>query len=217
MFDKEASEEHRLRYHLPHPARPRGQVRHIRGAVEAARRAGIPNVCLISSVGCDYAGPSGQPRLREFTCIELESLVLACWGEGGGGGVAHVAAHVLGGKGKYGFDDKHRGLMMVVTGPMLCTGKELPTAASQALGSKLEFEDITESEAKKIPRTQSESDNSEQQHILKYYPPVREGRMNYISTTAFNNVTGTHPTETVDFFKTYSGEFQVNKHVKRSK
>ncbi len=30
--------------------------------------------------------------------------------------VAHVAAHVLAGKGKQGFDDRHCGQMMVVTG-----------------------------------------------------------------------------------------------------
>jgi len=42
--------------------------------VEAAKRAAIPNVLLISSAGCDYADTTKQPRLREF--IDLESLVL---------------------------------------------------------------------------------------------------------------------------------------------
>jgi len=51
---------------------------------------------------------------------------------------------VLSGKGEHGFDDKHRGQMMVVTGPMLCAGKELAEAASQALGQKMEFESISE-------------------------------------------------------------------------
>lgn len=45
---------------------------------EAAKKAEISNVCLISSVGCDYADPERQPRLREF--IELEALVLATKG-----------------------------------------------------------------------------------------------------------------------------------------
>lgn len=58
--------------------------------------------------------------------------------------VAQVAAHVLSGKGPHGFDDKHRGQMMVVTGPMLCAGEELATAASKALGQTLEFENISE-------------------------------------------------------------------------
>jgi hypothetical protein len=34
--------------------------------------------------------------------------------------------------------------MMVVTGPMLCTGDELAEAASKALGQTLEFENISE-------------------------------------------------------------------------
>jgi hypothetical protein len=34
---------------------------------------------------------------------------------------------------------------MVVTGPMLCAGKELAEAASKALGQTMEFENISES------------------------------------------------------------------------
>ncbi|KAH0528961.1 hypothetical protein TsFJ059_003771 [Trichoderma semiorbis] len=60
------------------------------------------------------------------------------------GDIAHVAAHVLAGKGKHGFDDRHRGQMMIVTGPQLCAGEELAQAASQALGVQLEFENISE-------------------------------------------------------------------------
>ncbi|TVY73838.1 hypothetical protein Focb16_v006204 [Fusarium oxysporum f. sp. cubense] len=75
--------------------------------------------------------------------------------------VAQVAAHVLTGKGQHGFDDKHRGQMMVVTGLMLCAGEELATAASQALGVKMEFENISETEARKVLCAQSESDDSE--------------------------------------------------------
>jgi uncharacterized protein YbjT (DUF2867 family) len=55
-----------------------------------------------------------------------------------------VAAHVLTGKGKHGFDDKHRGQMMVLTGPMLCSGSELAASASKALGQTMEFENISE-------------------------------------------------------------------------
>ncbi|EMT66852.1 hypothetical protein FOC4_g10000044 [Fusarium odoratissimum] len=72
-----------------------------------------------------------------------------------------IAAHVLTGKGQHGFDDKHRGQMMVVTGLMLCAGEELATAASQALGVKMEFENISETEARKVLCAQSESDDSE--------------------------------------------------------
>jgi hypothetical protein len=68
-----------------------------------------------------------------------------------------------------------------------------------------------------VLRAQSESDNSEQQYLLEYYALVREGKTNYIATLAFNDVTGNHPTELVDFFKMYSGEFHARKRVKRSK
>ncbi|KAK5678406.1 hypothetical protein LTS10_008849 [Elasticomyces elasticus] len=122
------------------------------------------------------------------------------------GDVAQVAAHVLTGRGEHGFDDKHRGQLMVVTGPMLATGDELATAASSALGKELQFEDISEGEAKKVLKHQSESDASELQYLLEYYSLVREGKTNYISTTAFVNVTGNHPTEPTEFFKLYAGD-----------
>jgi hypothetical protein len=47
--------------------------------ITAAKRSGISNVLLISSVGCDYADPKKQPHLREF--IELENLTLASKGD----------------------------------------------------------------------------------------------------------------------------------------
>jgi hypothetical protein len=50
-----------------------------RELVNATKRAGIPNVCLISSAGCDYADRERHPRLREF--IELEALTLATKGD----------------------------------------------------------------------------------------------------------------------------------------
>lgn len=58
--------------------------------------------------------------------------------------VAQVAAHVVTGKGPHGFDDRHRGQMMIVTGPMLAAGNELATAANKALGAAMEFENISE-------------------------------------------------------------------------
>lgn len=47
--------------------------------IRATKRAGVPNICFFSSVGCDYADPKRQPRLREF--LDLESLVLAAKGD----------------------------------------------------------------------------------------------------------------------------------------
>src|SRR6185295_17658453 len=46
--------------------------------VNAAKKAGISNILLISSAGCDYADPVKQPRLREF--IDIESEVLSSKG-----------------------------------------------------------------------------------------------------------------------------------------
>ncbi|KAB2569054.1 NAD(P)H azoreductase [Lasiodiplodia theobromae] len=222
--------------------------------VQAARRAGITNVLLLSSAGADMADPQRHPRLREF--VELEAAVLAQKGDPDVplghspcviragfyaenllvyaphareegvlpvpvgrdhkfapvalGDIAQVVAHVLSGQGEHGFDDKHRGQLMVVTGPMLATGDELAQAASKALGVSMEFEDISEAEAKKVLKAQSvyQLDESEKEYLLEYYSLVRMGRTNYISTTAFVNVTGKHPMEPDQFFETYAQEFK---------
>lgn len=47
--------------------------------VEAAKKAQVPKVCLISSAGCEYATVEKQPRMREF--IELETLLLQSKGD----------------------------------------------------------------------------------------------------------------------------------------
>ena len=47
--------------------------------IDAAKKANIPNVCCISSAGCDLAERDKQPRLREF--IDLETRFLACKGD----------------------------------------------------------------------------------------------------------------------------------------
>lgn len=130
------------------------------------------------------------------------------------GDVAHVAAHVLTGKGPHGFDDRHRGQMMIVTGPMLCAGKELAEAASKALGDTIEFENISPREAKRVLKTQTEIDDSEKEYLLEYYSLVREGKTNYIATTAFHDVTGEHPTEPDEFFRLYSAELRPKKKAK---
>ncbi|KAF2256092.1 NAD(P)-binding protein [Trematosphaeria pertusa] len=124
------------------------------------------------------------------------------------GDVAQLAAHVLTGQGKNGFDDRHRGQLMILTGPKLCSGSELATAASQSLGVDMQFEDISEAEARKVLKAQSDSDPSELEYLLEYYSLVREGKTNYISTTAFVNVTGNHPQEPEDFFKVYAESFK---------
>ncbi|KAL4749332.1 hypothetical protein BDW72DRAFT_194960 [Aspergillus terricola var. indicus] len=229
--------------------------------IEATKQAGIPNVCFLSSAGCDLAERDKQPNLRQF--IDLEALFMASKGDASTstghspvvirpgfyaenlliyskqaqeqgklplpvgknnkfapialGDVSQVVAHVLTGEGKHGFSDQHRGQLMVLTGPMLTTGDELATAASTALGQELKFEDIPEKEAIKVLKAQSDSDESELQYLLEYYALVREGKTNYISTTAFHDVTGGHPQEPVDFFKVYAESLQPKHKSKRRK
>jgi len=134
------------------------------------------------------------------------------------GDVAQLAAYVLSGIGKHGFDDRHRGQLMICTGPMLAAGSELAEAASKALGVEIEFEAISEAEARTVLKSQArEHDDSEKQYLLEYYALVREGKTNYISTTAFHDVTGKHPMEPDEFFKVYAEEFQGEKSSKKRK
>jgi len=64
-------------------------------------------------------------------------------------------------------------------------------------------------EAKRVLKTQSDLDPSELQYLLQYYTLVREGKTNYISTTAFHDVTGQHPTELPEFFKQYQQQLSM--------
>jgi len=213
--------------------------------VAAAKKAGVQDVLLISSAGCDFADPQRQPRLREFIDIETavftgqadpknpflhspcviragfyaENLLLYSeqskaggmlslpigetheFAPVAGGDIARVAAQILAGKGNQGFDEKNRGQLMVITGPVLCAGKELAEIASQELGTKLEFDNISEWEAKRVYVSRSSSDDNKKQYLLEYCSLVREGKTNYIATTAFHDLAGTNPTQPVDFFK----------------
>ncbi|KAK0733551.1 hypothetical protein B0T26DRAFT_669954 [Lasiosphaeria miniovina] len=132
------------------------------------------------------------------------------------GNVPHLAAHVLAGKDrtrrKRKFAD--RSSVPVYLGPLLYAGDELPEAASKAIGATLDFENIPISEAKRILSVQSESDKLEQEYILDYYSLVREGKTNYVATTAFQFVTGVQATEPDEFFKLYAAELRPRKKVK---
>ncbi|CBF82945.1 hypothetical protein AN3324.2 [Aspergillus nidulans FGSC A4] len=48
-------------------------------AMPATKKAGIPNVCLISSAGCDLAEREAQPLLRSV--IYLEAMVMEAKGD----------------------------------------------------------------------------------------------------------------------------------------
>lgn len=70
-------------------------------------------------------------------------------------------------------------------------------------------------EAKRVLKAQ-DIDDSEKEYILEYYSLVREGKTNYIATTAFHDVTGQHPTEPDEFFRMYADELRPKKKVKHS-
>ncbi|KAL2267089.1 hypothetical protein VTJ83DRAFT_4366 [Remersonia thermophila] len=110
------------------------------------------------------------------------------------GDISLVAAHVLTGKGAHGFDERHRGQLMVLTGPMLVSGEELAAAASKALGQTLEFENISEREAKRVLKTQTDIDDSEKEYLLDYY--------------------SLHPTGPEEFFQNYAGELRPKKKLR---
>ncbi|KAL4867505.1 hypothetical protein BDV12DRAFT_171317 [Aspergillus spectabilis] len=229
--------------------------------INATKEANIPNVCFISSAGCDLAERDEQPLLRSV--IDLETLVLNAKGDAstetghspviirrgfyaehlllythqaqeegklplpigkdhkfapmGLGDAVEVIAHVLTGQGKHGFSDQHRGQLMVLTGPQLTAGEELATAASQALGVELKFEDISEEEAKTVLKDDAGSSDGEIAYLLEYFSLVRAGKTNYISTNAFHDVTGKHPLEPTDFFKKYAEELHPKRANKKRK
>lgn len=72
-------------------------------------------------------------------------------------------------------------------------------------------------EAKRVLHSQSDSDQSELQYLLEYYSLVREGKTNYISTSAFHDITGSHPQEPPEFFKAYREEFHPQHANKKRK
>jgi len=53
--------------------------------------------------------------------------------------------------------------------------------------------------------------------LIEYYSLVREGKNNYISTTAFHDITGAHPQEPDEFFKVYAEKFKLRNGKKRRK
>ncbi|KAI0682695.1 hypothetical protein C8T65DRAFT_560511, partial [Cerioporus squamosus] len=133
------------------------------------------------------------------------------------GDVAQVAAHVVTSEGPHGLADDVRSQVLVVTGPQLVAGPELAQAASQALGTKMEFEAIDEhvsslAKAKKILNSPqgAEVDEAEREYLLEYYSLVREGKTNYswapkyTATAAMLAYFGTRGQEPTEFFSTYS-------------
>jgi uncharacterized protein YbjT (DUF2867 family) len=129
------------------------------------------------------------------------------------GDVVQVAAHALTSVGPHGLADDVRGEILIVTGPMMTAGPELALAASQSLGTKLEFESITEEKAKEILSSDqgAEVDEAEKEYLLEYYSLVREGKTSYVSNAPMLLYFGHRGQEPTDFFKTYSTEFKPKK------
>ncbi|CEQ39420.1 SPOSA6832_00949, partial [Sporobolomyces salmonicolor] len=107
------------------------------------------------------------------------------------GDVALLLATILTSTGPHGLADSVRGQMIVLTGPMMTAGPELAEAASQALGTKLEFESISEKEAQKI--LEGEAGEAVDQDV---------------STAAFKQITGQDAQQPTEFFEAYAGEFK---------
>ncbi|KAI9061928.1 NAD-P-binding protein [Trametes sanguinea] len=129
------------------------------------------------------------------------------------GDVAQIAAYVVTSEGPHGLADHVRSQVIVATGPQLTAGPELAVAASQALGTKMEFESIDEVMAKKILNSEQgeEVDEAEREYLLEYYSLVREGKTNYTATTAMLAFFGHRGQEPTEFFQTYSAEFKPKK------
>ncbi|KAI8992752.1 NAD-P-binding protein [Trametes punicea] len=140
------------------------------------------------------------------------------------GDVAQIAAYVLTSEGPHGLADNVRSQVIIATGPQLVAGPELAVAASQALGTKMEFESIDEETAKKILSSEQGEevdeacrrqsgliDVAEREYLLEYYSLVREGKTNYTATTAMLAFFGHRGQEPTEFFQTYSTEFKPKK------
>ncbi|KAH7926696.1 NAD(P)-binding protein [Leucogyrophana mollusca] len=125
------------------------------------------------------------------------------------GDIAKAAASVLVSQGPHGLDDKFRGQLVVLTGPMMVNGPELAAVASEA-GLNIGFSDISENEAKQILED-TDVDAAELQYLLEYYSLVREGKTNYVSTLAFTPITGELPTLPLEFFHQYDATFKPKK------
>ncbi|KAI1795291.1 NAD-P-binding protein [Ganoderma leucocontextum] len=129
------------------------------------------------------------------------------------GDVAQLAAFVVTSEGPHGLAENVRSQVLVATGPQLTSGSELAQAASQALGTKMEFESIDDETAKQILNSDqgAEVDEAEREYLLEYYSLVREGKTDYTATTAMLAYLGTRGQEPAEFFKTYSEEFKPKK------
>ncbi|TBU43947.1 hypothetical protein BD309DRAFT_990649 [Dichomitus squalens] len=181
------------------PARKLKFTRTLLSATRTAKT--VTNLVLLSSAGAEHADPTTQPRLHESIALEALALrpkgetaaqpnLLLYTGEAQGvgtlliqiwerhkfasvalGDFAQLTAYVVTSAGPHGLADDVRGQVLVATGTQLVSGEELAVAASQALGTKMEFESIDEEISKKILNSDqgAEVDEAEPEYLLEYY------------------------------------------------
>ncbi|KAK4047482.1 hypothetical protein OIV83_005394 [Microbotryomycetes sp. JL201] len=135
------------------------------------------------------------------------------------GDVALLLAKIITSKGPHGLSDQVRGQIITLTGPMLVSGPELAEAASQAFNQTLSFESISDKEAKKVLNSvpNDELDSSEKEYLMEYYSLVKQGKTNYVSTLAFEPVTGQPVTGLSEFFSDYEDDLKPKSKKRRTR
>jgi hypothetical protein len=119
--------------------------------------------------------------------------------------IALMAAHILTSCGPSGFFSyKHAGQLYSTTGPKIYTGGELASVTFKTFGIPMSFQAISEREAQALLKPQGDTDPSELQYLLEYYGLVREGKCNWVATTAFEFITGVLPQNPEEFFALYA-------------
>ncbi|OJT12064.1 hypothetical protein TRAPUB_11388 [Trametes pubescens] len=193
----------------------------------------VPPARPRTSAGADHAEHAAHPRLCEF--IELEVLAMQPKGDASSEKTGHSPCVI-----RAGLYAEHLLLYAKqAQGPQLTAGPELAEAASQALGTNMEFESIDEyvppirplsspnrscltRPAAERPRRRSSAENrvqkstkrvskAEREYLLEYYALLRADKTNYVATTAMLAFSGHRGQEPTEFFKTYPADFKPKK------
>ncbi|KAL2810311.1 hypothetical protein BJX63DRAFT_444783 [Aspergillus granulosus] len=157
---------------------------------EVTNKANIPNVCFMSMIDLEAKVLKGDP----ITTTGHPPVVVR-WGLY----AENIPLYLM--------QVQEEGTLPIPikkdhnTGFMLTTGDKLATAVSKSLGEELKFDHISEVDARHVLNDEASRSDGEIAYLFEYFSPVRKGKTNYISTTAFRDVTGKHPQELEDSFK----------------
>jgi len=113
-------------YHFPSP-----KLRRVKGMANYSAGFYAENLLLYEPQAKSGELPLPAGKKGKFAPVAL-------------GDIALLAATILTGHGEHGLDDRHRGQLIICTGPEMMAGEELAEAASQALGSKMTYKAISE-------------------------------------------------------------------------